>query len=1594
MVNTFQVKHFLLVILLLSILVPCGSSQAETTPGTILWDTGGVPGVTWSTPIVIGQKIFQQDQDGGIYCFRKSDGEQLWHKQLAEAWPTKSPVYRNGKLFVIAGDTIFRLDPECGNIEKEYKATASLSCMAPAVSETTVYVSTSDTLIALDRETFEVSWTKTIPSSNVIVNGEVVYALSDKLYALNPVDGNEIWTLDSPVGKNFQMGALSDDIIVAITGPDGSNDIQTRVHTFKMSTDQGVPPTKIWSADVGTKWADNAPPAIDLLTGMVYVSSRDGILKAFSLDGDGTPAWTKPVRGSGFASALPAAVDGKVFIQIDLPENKTLACLNGSTGTTIWETPHPQGEGWPISWGSPVIDDNIVYFAFDHEGGIFAIDGGEIDGSWYMIKQNPDLTGRTGDWEKTIINLPSTLGLAQDNNSTAFAFSEKPPEKIGLPDYQVNTATLNLVLEGTLFWMKTKGHPISLGLTYNADHTLPGGMFGEGWRMGYETNIDIGCNGKSVKLRKGSGQVLTFESKTDLTLPDLSYPIQVIPPKDNFDRMKVYADYIEWWKKSTKTTYKYTKPTGGGLHKYYLTEFKDNNNNTVTLDVNLENGLIKSIKGPSGRQITFTFDEVNNLCTRINTPSLDTRHMDFEYDNNNCLTQITDMAGYKAKYEYDEDLYLDKIIAENDSQTVFEYASRGSAMGKYVRKVKNSETGWSRYEILNRDPFEIKRITSVGKTRTYSSRNGKTGRVEDGMGNSSRIIYKDELPARFIDRRGNSRHQYYDNNGNITSQYDEVGNITRFTYDSDGNMTTNTTALGEVYRYTYDSSGNQIKITYPDNSFTAKGYNTAGQMMSITDPNNNVTQYQYDTKGNMIKIIDTNGGETLYSYPGAGLRCTQITDPRNNVKNLTYDKNDRLSKVYLGDILQNHFVDYGFDSVGQIFFQDEKGNKTQVTRNPMGYITRKTMPEGNITDYLYDLDNNLVKTTSPLGRISYREYNANEKLVKETDAVGNKVANEYDNEENLISVTDRKGNISRFEYDDASRMVKRIDPAGIQTIMAYDARNRVSQITTGTGDLVSFTYDYEGRKKTVSHNGSQIDSFEYDNAGNITRMTDISGTTSYIYTEMNKVQRINYPQGETVDFEYDLSGNITRIVTPGGVEVLYTYDNINRVEIPRALRSGTNVALDVAMPNTNKVTGISFLNKTISMDYDLTSMPVRIDRPNGISSYFEYDKNKRTTRLHHNFKATDDLDMSLGYNIEDMLTSKTGGFDFKPVTQDQAINGTYNSSNQILTWGEKDCTYDVNGNLTTVGQDFSFGYDLENKLTMFSHAPNQVSGSFTYNALGQRVKQVVNGVTRYFYYDRADRLLFDANGEGIVQNVYIYAAKKPIALFRVSDQKVFYYHYGLNGNTLALTDDTGGITTKYAYTPFGEVRQAGVILENPFTFVGGYGVVDVASGLFCMKQRFYDASVKRFLQRDPMGFDASTNLYMYADNNPVKYVDPDGAAPWGFITSKITNFFQKKKGETKKESSARRIVNSLVGGIVTGASTGAVAGSVIPGAGTVAGGFIGATMGAAGGITTGVAMEITGIGEQIESIAGSVMDTVSSIWSEVKAKTPFETDDD
>lgn len=105
---------------------------------------------------------------------------------------------------------------------------------------------------------------------------------------------------------------------------------------------------------------------------------------------------------------------------------------------------------------------------------------------------------------------------------------------------------------------------------------------------------------------------------------------------------------------------------------------------------------------------------------------------------------------------------------------------------------------------------------------------------------------------------------------------------------------------------------------------------------------------------------------------------------------------------------------------------------------------------------------------------------------------------------------------------------------------------------------------------------------------------------------------------------------------------------------------------------------------------------------------------------------------------------------------------------------------------------------------------------------------------------------------------------------------VTYIYTDAQGNVIAKADDQGNIIARYTYRPYG-TQQSGPTNTGP-----GYTghVHDPDTGLVYMQQRYYDPD-GRFISPDPVGPTPGNiynfNRYAYANNNPLRFIDPTGA---------------------------------------------------------------------------------------------------------------------
>jgi RHS repeat-associated protein len=206
-------------------------------------------------------------------------------------------------------------------------------------------------------------------------------------------------------------------------------------------------------------------------------------------------------------------------------------------------------------------------------------------------------------------------------------------------------------------------------------------------------------------------------------------------------------------------------------------------------------------------------------------------------------------------------------------------------------------------------------------------------------------------------------------------------------------------------------------------------------------------------------------------------------------------------------------------------------------------------------------------------------------------------------------------------------------------------------------------------------------------------------------------------------------------------------------------------------------------------------------------------------------------------------------------------------------------SYDANGNMKHDGRtDKSFTYNVLN-------LPNTVSGgiSYQYNATGAKIKKVSgNNTTDYL-------------GGIQYNNGQIELVQTEEGQARRSGNGYAYYYN--------LTDHLGNVRTTFYFNPasskveavqrdnyyaFGKRSSAGLNSSNKYLYNGKE--LQEETDHYDYGARFYDPIIARWTSIDPLAEKARRySPYVYADNNPMRFTDPDGmeSSDWIKIGSRF-----------------------------------------------------------------------------------------------------------
>jgi RHS repeat-associated protein len=526
--------------------------------------------------------------------------------------------------------------------------------------------------------------------------------------------------------------------------------------------------------------------------------------------------------------------------------------------------------------------------------------------------------------------------------------------------------------------------------------------------------------------------------------------------------------------------------------------------------------------------------------------------------------------------------------------------------------------------------------------------------------------------------------------------------------------------------------------------------------------------------------------------------------------------------------------------------------------------------------------------------------------------------------------------ISRYyAYDGAGQLCKTIEPETGATVMGYDDAGNLAWSAAGHHDLTSTnscnhvegwsggrrvdrSYDTRNRLTALLFpDGRGNQAWRYTPDGlpdSITTYNDAGNgapvVNAYSYNKRRLLvgESVSQPGSYTwgIGYGYDANASLSTQTYPTGLIVNYAPNALGQPTRAGSYATGVQYYPNGAIKQFTYGNGIVH-----TMTQNARQLPARvIDSGNALDHAYGYDLNGNvahiddnivgTPTLQHRYMQYDGLDRLTGtgsqmfggdhwhrftYDALDNLKSwKLAGVkDYADYAYDakNRLTNIKNSAGATVTGLD----YDVQGNLANKNGQL-YGFDFGNRLR---YVPSKEF--YRYDGLGRRVQTTRDdGTQTLWQYGQAGQMLFSHDGPAAQkthENVYLggsLVATIDHAWPSNAITAIKYQHTDALGSPVAMTNTTGVVIERTNYEPYGAAINKKV---NGIGYTGH--VMDGATGLTYMQQRYYDQSIGRFLSVDPVTADSNTggnfNRYKYANNNPYRFIDPDGRLDWDSVTA-------------------------------------------------------------------------------------------------------------
>lgn len=877
-------------------------------------------------------------------------------------------------------------------------------------------------------------------------------------------------------------------------------------------------------------------------------------------------------------------------------------------------------------------------------------------------------------------------------------------------------------------------------------------------------------------------------------------------------------------------------------------------------------GRRQEVVDPLGRKSVLEYDQAGRPLSATG-PAGDTSRI--SYDELGRTVTVVEPTGRRTRFEYvGESTRLQRVQQSDGTEQIHEYDTKGNLTA-------------------------IKTGGIAAATLTYQPDGSLAGIEAQGQPKRFFTYHPDGRLKSVTNAQDEATHFEYDRRGNLVREVNPLGGITVRQFDAHDRLISRTDPAGGITRYEYDAKGRVNRLIDAGGAVTPFEYDVMGRRVADVNPKGQVTRYEYDGAGRLTRLNEPGNRISTFRYDPLGNLVAE-TDPEGRTARFEYDPAGRLQKERRPTDLE---IAYRYDAAGTLVeLEDSLKVGVKFQRNPAGLLTAIVNPLGAVTRYEYDPFGHPLTVSDPLGRLTRYTYDRSGLLSRVGLPSGDEARYEYDPAGRLIAIHRPGGGTSRLSYDAMGHLSSLSQPVGGRLERRYDTAGRLIEMTNAAGKVTRFSYDRSGRlTEKQREDGSRL-RYQYDALGALIQADDGTFPVRFTFDPGGRLTRTDYPSiKRQVRYLYDQAGRRSGLIDSVGREIRYEYSKTGQLQ-----------AID--LPG----------GKRITLIYDPKDRLIKIQYPNGVIGQWEYDAagnagairyqrkdGQVLTALTYRYDASGnpvEVQNHLGqlrrfqYDALDQLIEATspegssryrylaGGNRARLEEAGTVIEYRHDQAGRLVQAGGETFGHDPDGHLvsrTASAGTTTYEYDPEGRLMKVA-GPDGTMTAFGYAPTGERVWKRGQEGLRYFLYDDLN-LIQELAEDGSTGATYVHAPgiDRPLAMIR--DGGIHYYHADRLGSVIYLTDEQGEVAASYDYDPFGRiVRQEGTVV-NPFTFTGRE--FDRETGLYYYRARYYDPGLGRFLSPDPaaprLHQPQTLNPYLYAQNNPVRFIDPMGLEVFG-----------------------------------------------------------------------------------------------------------------